>query len=528
MVGDGSANAAAGAAQVSDLFTGYATRPPWEVAGVDYAVGTPAGTALKNPAIISMAGVSVNASNHTVTITGSNTTLDGYDFSLNGGWEVYIQGASHVTIKNSNFVVGSNNLIPIISDANSSDLTVAYNTIDGKGGAVDTLISYRGTNSAGNGLTAEYNWIKNAPANSIQVVSGTTTVEYNLYQSGHYASGAHADFVQFARSYSTDSKINYNTLVITPSPGNVAGEGIQVEAQLGSTLNNTEVGHNVIIATGTISASYLLAIRQDSGNTINGISVHDNYMDASGAYGFFYNGAVGGSNASVFGNIDLKNGKTVNSNNTESGSATVPAPPSAPSAPTIASFSTDSGVAGDGITNDNTLQLKGTAAANSTIKIYDGSTQIGTTTANSTGGWDYITSVLSNAKHVLTTTATSSSGQTSAASGALTVTVDTVAPNTPVLSSNAIVNSNQVKLSGTAEANSTVMVYDGTTAVGTATANSTGAWSVTTSALSTGTHTMTAKAVDVAGNVSAASCRSAVSSVGRRQRRTRWRRTPRS
>ena len=56
-----------------------------------------------------------------------------------------------------------------------------------------------------------------------------------------------------------------------------------------------------------------------------------------------------------------------------------------PSAPTIASFSNDTGKAGDGVTSDNTLQLKGTAAANSTIKIYDGSTQIGSMTASPTG-----------------------------------------------------------------------------------------------------------------------------------------------
>ena len=106
---------------------------------------------------------------------------------------------------------------------------------------------------------------------------------------------------------------------------------------------------------------------------------------------------------------------------------------------------------------------------------------------------------------MLTATATNSSGQTSAASGAVTVTVDTVAPTTPVLSSNALVNTNQVKLSGTAEANSTVTVYDGTAVVGTGTTNSTGAWSITTNALSTGTHALTAKAADAAGNVSTAS-----------------------
>ena len=40
----------------------------------------------------------------------------------------------------------------------------------------------------------------------------------------------------------------------------------------------------------------------------------------------------------------------------------------APAAPAIASFSTDSGTAGDGITNDNTLTLTGTAEANSTVQ----------------------------------------------------------------------------------------------------------------------------------------------------------------
>src|SRR6202043_2915140 len=76
-------------------------------------------------------------------------------------------------------------------------------------------------------------------------------------------------------------------------------------------------------------------------------------------------------------------------------------PPPQPAAPTIASFSPDTGVVGDGITNANKLDVKGTADPNSTITVYDGSTQLGTTTATSTGSWDYITSVLTNAKHVL-------------------------------------------------------------------------------------------------------------------------------
>ena len=42
---------------------------------------------------------------------------------------------------------------------------------------------------------------------------------------------------------------------------------------------------------------------------------------------------------------------------------------------------------GDGITNDNTLTLTGTAVANSTVKVYDGATLLGTATANGSGAW---------------------------------------------------------------------------------------------------------------------------------------------
>ncbi|WP_368418441.1 Ig-like domain-containing protein [Rhodovarius sp.] len=60
---------------------------------------------------------------------------------------------------------------------------------------------------------------------------------------------------------------------------------------------------------------------------------------------------------------------------------------------------------------------------------------------------------------------------------------------------------------GTGEADSDVTLYDtdGTTALGSATASGAGTWSITSFMLSAGAHTVTAKAVDVAGNVSLAS-----------------------
>ena len=60
-------------------------------------------------------------------------------------------------------------------------------------------------------------------------------------------------------------------------------------------------------------------------------------------------------------------------------------------------------------------------------------------------------------------------------------------------------NDNTLVLTGTAEANSTVQVYDGATLLGTVTANGSGAWSFTTAALADGGHNLTARATDAAG-----------------------------
>ena len=186
----------------------------------------------------------------------------------------------------------------------------------------------------------------------------------------------------------------------------------------------------------------------------------------------------------------------------------------APAAPSIASFSTDSGTVGDGITNDNTLTLTGTAEANATVKVFDGATLLGSVSANGSGAWSYTTAALANGAHSLTATATDAAGNTGAASAALSVTIDTTAPVAPSIASfstdsgtvgDGITNDNTLTLTGTAEANATVKVFDGATLLGSATANGSGAWSYTTAALANGAHSLTATATDAAGNTGAAS-----------------------
>jgi len=89
-----------------------------------------------------------------------------------------------------------------------------------------------------------------------------------------------------------------------------------------------------------------------------------------------------------------------------------------------------------------------------------------------------------------------------------TITLDTVAPNAPVITAptgGAISSNTTPAISGTAEANASVAVNDGVTGLGIVSASGTGAWSLTPGALAEGAHSFTAIATDQAGNVGPAS-----------------------
>ncbi|MFN9471114.1 beta strand repeat-containing protein, partial [Acidovorax sp.] len=179
----------------------------------------------------------------------------------------------------------------------------------------------------------------------------------------------------------------------------------------------------------------------------------------------------------------------------------------------------DSGTVGDGITNDNTPTVTGTAVANNTVKLYDtdGTTLLGTTTADSSGNWSITSSALSDGTHNLKVSQTDSGNAVSPLSAALVLKIDTVAAAPTSLGMSAgsdsgtlgdgITNVGTPLITGQAEALATVRLYDsdGNTLLGTTTANGSGAFSITSSSLASGAHTLTVKQTDVAGNVSVAS-----------------------
>jgi len=178
-------------------------------------------------------------------------------------------------------------------------------------------------------------------------------------------------------------------------------------------------------------------------------------------------------------------------------------------------------IASGGSTNDNTPTLSGTAEANSSVAIYEGSKLLGTVTAGETGIWSFTpTSVLAEGQHDFTVIATDTAGNVSAPSGAYTVVVDMTPPAIPVvvsvrddvpgstglLTSGQITNDTRPELTGTGVAGSTIHILDNGTEIGTVVVSETGSWSFTPTAdLSEGRHDLRVSASDPAGNLSGTS-----------------------
>ena len=174
----------------------------------------------------------------------------------------------------------------------------------------------------------------------------------------------------------------------------------------------------------------------------------------------------------------------------------------------------DSGTPGDGITNITTPSVFGTGVPGDTISLFNGSIQVGTATVTGDGTWTAITRILADG--ALTATETDAAGNRSTPSVALII--DTTAPPAPgdlalaVASDSGIQGDNLTNvtepvLTGIAEPGSTISLYDGTIAVGTARADArTGIWSIpVTTSLGEGPNNFTATSTDAAGNTSTVS-----------------------
>ena len=468
---------------------------------------------------------------NTLTLTGSaeaNATVKVYDgVTLLG--TATADGSGNWSYTTAALANGAHSLTATATDVagNTSAASAALSvTIDTAAPVVDqtTAVPSTGIEFPSDTVTVTLK------LSEVVTVAGTPTLALNSGGTATYFSGSGTDTLTFTYTVGpNDTTVPSLTITAVNLPAgatisDAAGNTADLSGAL-VTFPDLQIdppGTPVISSYSTDSGTAGDRITNDDTLTLTGtatanstVTVYDGATslgstttDSSGTWSFTTPTLTAGAH-------DFTVTETVAGNTSAASSAlSVTIDTTAPVTPAIAAFSTDSGTVGDGITNDNTLTLTGSAEANATVKVYDGVTLLGSATANGAGAWSFTTAALTNGTHSLTATATDVAGNTSAASSALSVTIDTTAPVTPAIAAfstdsgtvgDGITNDNTLTLTGSAEANATVKVYDGVTLLGSATADGAGAWSFTTAALTNGAHSLTATATDVAGNTSAAS-----------------------
>jgi hypothetical protein len=298
--------------QFPNLLNSYPVRPPWKVAGVDYAVGVSAGTILQDWETLSVPGVTVEK--NYVAITGDNVTLNGIDFSLHGGAKVDIFGANDAII-NSNFLYG-----PAMAAAGASgimggtgsNVTLKYDTFNGNGAALGNKASSQTailSESWGGTNTIEYNYFSNFNQHVVEEEGASSLIyRYNLiYDGGTGAAGAHVNYLQMGNNLYPSLIVEFNT-TYQPTVNVSGGEGFQLYPNGGGTTSAT-LAYNTMIygpdGTGVVHVP---------GGGVNGIvtaAIYNNYIDKQNGGSYFYPDPNAGTFDQYSGDISLVTGRPI-------------------------------------------------------------------------------------------------------------------------------------------------------------------------------------------------------------------------
>lgn len=312
----------------------------------------------------------------------------------------------------------------------------------------------------------------------------------------------------------TNTSVASGALSITIDTTVAAPVFVAITNDTGASSTDQITSDPTLILSGTAEANSSVAVTLVGTGSIGSATAN-----GSGAWSFDYTATTLSAGDHIFRAVATDPAGNVSTASTD---FLVTVDTASPGQVTITTISTDTGASStDGITNDQTLTISGTADANTTVTVNrTGVGALGTATANGSGAWtfNYTGTTLPEGSYIFTATSVDLAGNTGAASAAFPVTIDITAPAAPAITAittdtgtsatDQITSDATLILTGTAEANATVTVTrSGTGVIGTATANGSGAWSFdyTATTLPVGSHIFTATATDVAGNVSLAS-----------------------
>jgi hypothetical protein len=312
----------------------------WNMPGVDYCVGIPSGTVLKDPTASGALPSGATYASSVVTITGCNVTLDGFDYTLhNTVVSVKVTSSSCMTtLEDSKFSASGTalqtiaNLLSLgpggafVFQRNEYDGLAPIGDANGSGFYVNDPIQGAGD------ITLEYNYFHNFESKVIQV-SGSTpsapfTEKYNLFADygscatppcshgeAEYTYGGAPATLAFTASFNT-----YLQHFHTGSSDLTALQAVQADDV---DIVGSSDDHNVIFAPGPQStcnannpAAYVAAAGvfdgQQEGGELSDVTFAFNYIDNSGTYFPWYHAT--GTGVTHTNNVDPGTGGPCNCN----------------------------------------------------------------------------------------------------------------------------------------------------------------------------------------------------------------------
>jgi large repetitive protein len=487
------------------------------VTGINPDTGASNTDGITNVGSFTLSGTS--EANANVTVFDGGVQFTTVTANSSGGWSVFVSGplpngSSHPYTARGSDVAGNvgpmsaaftvqidnvappNPSTPDLTDAsdhgisNTDNITnVAAPTITSTGEIGSTITLFEGGASLGSGVV-----------NSAGVATITTSI---LPDGVHHVVANSTDRAGNTSGFSGALTVTIITVAPNVSPPDLIPAS---DSGISNTDNITSVNKPTLV--GTADSGVTLDLLD--GNTV----VASTVVNSPGNWQLTTPVLADGVHNFTARATDVAGNQTVSSALSVTIDTTFPAAPSTPDL-TAASDSGSSNT--DNVTKVTTPTFSGTAEANAAIVLLDNLAVLGTTTADALGNWTITSTMLADGLHNITARAMDAAGNVSALTLALKVTIDTTAPLPPTIagiapdtgasSTDGLTNAAAITISGTAEAGSTVAVFDGGTPAGTATAGSTGSWTVSIGGpLADGsTHPYTAQATDVAGNISTAS-----------------------
>jgi hypothetical protein len=238
-------------------------------------------------ALVSQGG---SLSGVTITFSTANQTIQGWDFSLHGGFKVQLN-ANNITFQNNKNSLGTNNasvnaLVGVAS--NASGIVIQKNDLNGNSivnsGAGFGLVGNNGLNTI-----IRYNYIRSAFSECIvygcdATGGGTQTIQYNVIQDAGlgFNSGAHGDWIQnvvAASCQCTSGVFDFNVWLQTVPIATGRTQGITFP-DAGNGVVNWSIQNNCFIGQ---SGSFVNWAANVFAQWYSGVAtVQSNYIDNTG------------------------------------------------------------------------------------------------------------------------------------------------------------------------------------------------------------------------------------------------------